>query len=300
MAKSSRSRARERKKEREKQQQRNRQLLIVGGIIGVVVVLVLLVIISNLPADAPIPEGVAGRYDNYITGTTSEGYPRLGNPDAPVSVVEYGSFSCAGCANFHSTSFEQLVPRIESGQMNFVYVPLQTGSIPNAEGAARTAICAGEQDAFWEMHDVLFDWHVDFGNNAFAGNRLTAGVNALDLDSGAFNNCFNSQETNTILQSALQEGVGATPTVQINGTTVDANAASILAAIDGIAPANGNYASGLLSVDDGADTTDNTTTEEEPVVEETEMATEEPMAETEEAPVEETTEEPAAEATEEG
>lgn len=311
MAKSSRSRARERKKEREKQQQRNRQLLIVGGIITVVVVLALLVVVSNLPSDAPIDDDVVDRYENYITGTTPEGYYRLGNPEAPVTVVEYSSFSCPGCENFHRTSFDDLLAPIQNGQMSFVYVPLQTGSVQNAEGAARTAICAGEQGKFWEMHDVLFEWQREFVNNAFVGSRLSGGIEALGLDVAAYNDCFDSQETTLVLQTALQEGVGSTPTVQVNGTTVTATAAAILEAVNAIAPANGTYASGLLSADAG----DDATTEEEPEVvedatEEVEdMTTEEPMEdmETEEAEdmateeaMDESTEEPAAEATEDG
>lgn len=289
MTKSSRSRARDRKKEREGQRQKNQQFLIVGVVVSIVVVIGLLVVLANLPADAPLPDGVLAKYSNFRQDKTSEGYHRLGNPNAPVSVVEYASFSCPGCENFHSTVFDELLPRIASGEINFTYVPLQTGSVPNPEGAARTALCAGEQGKFWEMHDTLFDWHSRFANTAFSGNRLTSGVTALGLDTARFNQCFSSAAVTTTLQSALSEGVGTTPSIQVNGTTLES---TTLSAINEAIAARGidfsNLESGLIA--NAEDSTDESAATEEAVTEISTEATEasEEMA-TEEAPTEEST-----------
>lgn len=237
---SSRTRAKQRKQEREQRRKRNRQLTIIGAIVAVVVVLVGLFAVSNLPAEAPIPAEVLERYENFITGETEEGFPILGNPDADVSVVEYSSFSCPGCENFHRTVFPSLLPRIVAGEINFTYVPLQFGSLQNPNGAAKTALCAGEQGMFWEMHDVLFDWHATFANSAFLSNRLLAGAEAMGLDMGQFNSCFNATETNEILDqaqaSANASNVVSTPTLQVNGTTVDPTLGSLNAAIDQFGP----------------------------------------------------------------
>jgi len=218
---SKRSRTRERREQREKQRQRQRQMYIIGGVVAVAVVVLILIVVSNQPADAPIPDDILERYADFDVNQTEAGYYRLGSPDAPVRVVEYSSFSCPGCAQFHSEVFDELVERVERGEISFTFVPLQTGGIPNAEGAARTALCAGEQGRFWEMHDVLFDWQLRFGNNAFSTNRIQAGVGQLGLDSGAFNSCFNSSEIDLILRLAFEEGVSTTPTVAVNDTPLD-------------------------------------------------------------------------------
>ena len=89
------------------------------------------------------------------------------------------------------------------GQVLFTYVPLNTGSIPNAPGASRAALCAGQQGRFWEMHDVLFDWQTRYGNTAFSQNRLLTGVEKLGLSSGDFTNCFNSADISATLDAAI-------------------------------------------------------------------------------------------------
>lgn len=214
------SRTREARQRRQKQQRQNQQRLIIVGIAIVAVLVVALFVVSNQPTDAVIPENVEARYEGLDRSLSTEGYPRLGDPDAPVVVEEYSSFSCPGCEAFHDTSFGAILERVRTGQVLFVYIPLQTGSIPNAPGAARAALCAGQQGQFWEMHDVLFEWHTLYGNTAFSQNRLLAGVDALGIDSPTFTNCFNSQSTTSVLDAAITEGVASTPTIEVNGVVV--------------------------------------------------------------------------------
>lgn len=232
------SRAKERRQERERQRRRNRQITLIAVIGIAAALLVGLLIVSSSPAEAPIPEGVLEKYDNITRTTTSEGYPRLGEPDAPVRVVEYSSFSCPACASFHDTVFPQLLERVREGEINFTFVPLQIGPIPNPGGAARAALCAGEQGLFWEYHDVLFDWHTRFGNTAFSSNRLTSGVSAMGLDAGAFNQCFNSDRISAIVETALLSNISSTPSITVNDVTVEPTLGAIESAIIQRLPAN--------------------------------------------------------------
>ena len=206
----------QRKEERQQEKQRGQQRIIIGVVIVLAIFAAIIFALTSLPADADLPTTL-DHYEDFMTSQTDEGYALLGNPNAPVTVREFSSFSCPGCADFHRNVFPALLPAIESGAINFVYVPLQTGSVANPEGAARTAICAGEQGMFWEMHDVLFFWHETYANSAFQDSRIRTGVNELGLDSGEFNSCFRSNSTDTVLTSALAEGVGSTPSVEVNG-----------------------------------------------------------------------------------
>ena len=120
-------------------------------------------------------------------------------------------------------------------------MPLQTGSVPNAPGASRAALCAGQQTMFWEMHDILFDWQTRYGNTAFSQNRLLAGVEQLGLITNAFTDCFNSAATSATLAAAQNEEVSTTPTIRVNGVTLDQGTAipstdAILHAIDEATP----------------------------------------------------------------
>ncbi len=288
-----RSRARERKEAREAQQQRQRQITIIGVVVVVAIIGVILFVTSSQPANAPVPDGLLDRYENYITGTDEDGFPQIGNPNAPVKVVEYSSFSCPACAQFHDAVFPRLLPYIERGEVRFVFVPLQTGSIRNAEGAARAGVCAMRQDRFWEMHDLLFDWHTTFANSAFDSSRLSSGVDSLGMDSGQFNDCFNSTATSDLLVLAQRQGISATPTVRVNGNTLpSATFEAIETAINQFTLPD-DLEPGVINETDDTDTTDDTPADvtEEVTEEMTSEATDEAMSEATEEATDEATDE---------
>ena len=233
-----RVRTRERRKQREQERQRNRQILIVGAIVVVAVVAVVLAIFANQPADAVINEEAIAQYVDVPQTVTDEGFPVMGSLDAPVQVVEYSSFDCPHCAEFHEDVTPALVERVKAGEIGFTYVPLYgTGSVPNGEGAARAALCAGEQNAFWAYHTALFEWQGIYGNQALSGNRLESGASNLGLDVSAWNTCLNSAEINEVIVAARAagstlEGFTGTPTVTINGEIVTAALPDLTSAID--------------------------------------------------------------------
>ena len=79
----------------------------------------------------------------------------LGNPDAPVTVIEYGDFECPYCAAA-APVLRRLVEESD-GQVRLVFrhFPLADNH-PHALTAALAAEAAGAQGAFWPMHDLLF------------------------------------------------------------------------------------------------------------------------------------------------
>ncbi|MDE2854280.1 MAG: thioredoxin domain-containing protein [Chloroflexota bacterium] len=237
------SRTREARQRRQKQRRRNQRMLVLVLIVALAVVGSAVAIVSNQPVDAFLPGELSLRYDGIERSFSREGYPRLGNPDAPVTIEEYSSFACPGCEAFHRDSLDAVLERVKDEQVLFTYVPLNTGSIPNAPGASRAALCAGRQGMFWEMHDVLFDWQTRYGNTAFSQNRLLTGVENLGLNSSGFTDCFNSAEISATLDAAANAGVASTPTLRVNGVTVEASqagsipsSATILGAIDAATP----------------------------------------------------------------
>jgi protein-disulfide isomerase len=239
------SRTMERRQERKQEQQRQR-LVRTGLIIGAIVLVAAFVfLVTQIPADAPLPEGMDARYASIEQTETEDGFPRLGDPAAPVQVVEYSSFDCVACKNFHDAAIDGIIERVRGGQVSFTYVPLYgTGSVTNGQGAARAAMCAAEQGQFWAFHDTLFHWQNLFGNQAFPQNRILTGVANLGLDRGAFDGCVRGGAPDTILNEARTQAVSVvnplvTPAITIQGVLqVDENGqsqadpAAILAAID--------------------------------------------------------------------
>jgi protein-disulfide isomerase len=216
-----RARTRERRQERVQEKRRQQRIMLAIGAVIVAVVGLGIYILATQPAEAPIPAGTLERYQGIPQTRTEAGFPVLGRPDAPVRVAEYSSFSCPGCAEFHDIAADQLVEQIRRGAISMVYVPMATGGIPNAEGANRAALCAGEQGAFFEYHDMLFHWQRAYGNQAFTQNRLNTGAETLGLNRSQFSSCLNSGQVSNILNAARNDsnerGIASTPTILVDG-----------------------------------------------------------------------------------
>ncbi len=297
---SSRSRTRERRQEREREKRRQQQITLVIIIVFVAVLAFGGFFLASQPAEAPMHEGSAALYEGLERSKTEEGFPLLGDPDALIEVKEYSSFDCSHCADFHETTLPTLLDRVRAGDINFIFVPLYgTGGIQNGLGAAQTAICAGEQGKFWEMHDALFSWQKLYGVEAFSQNRLTSGVDNLGLDRSLQSQCLGSDIPTKILNASIAEvqDLGSdfigTPMVVVNGVVV---------ASPGLEDINAAIDDALAAL--GPEATPEATAEvtEEPAAEMTEEsmpeATEESAAEATEAPAAEVTQEVMPEETE--
>jgi len=86
-----------------------------------------------------------------------------GDPDAPVAVLEFSDFGCGYCREFHRETFPTLFERfVETGKVQWKYVPMLLGIFPNAIEAAQVGECVGEQGLFREISDVLFERQADW------------------------------------------------------------------------------------------------------------------------------------------
>ena len=167
--------------------------------------------------------------------------PVKGNPDAPVTVVEFSDFQCPFCSRF----FQQTLPLIEenyidTGKIKFVYKDLPLDSLhpnaraahsaamcaalpldslhPNARAAHIAAECADEQGKFWEYHDVLFEKQPQWSNLASSKlqNKFTKFATDMGLQAASFESCMQSpniaDEVNKDVLEAVSYGATGTPT----------------------------------------------------------------------------------------
>ena len=99
--------------------------------------------------------------------------------------------------------------------MVFKDFPL-TNIHPNAQKAAEAARCAGEQEKYWEYHDVLFA-----NANALAPDNLKKFAADLKLDTAKFAACLDSGQSAAAVSKDLADGakagVSGTPAFVING-----------------------------------------------------------------------------------
>jgi protein-disulfide isomerase len=185
--------------------------------------LFLLLLLIALPAHAQD----VNRYASLPQEVNEFGFPVVGYPSAPLNVVVFGSFDDELSGRFFRESFDVLYRRALTGEVKVVYVPLHSrGAIPGGRGAARAAVCAGEQSAFWPFFDLIYGWQETYGMEALSGERLLEGVNALAsagvLNRAAWDECMISERPDALLDDAANAAgelttFSGTPFVTING-----------------------------------------------------------------------------------
>jgi protein-disulfide isomerase len=143
----------------------------------------------------------------------------LGDPKAPVTIIEYASMTCGHCAQFAIESFPILKSKfIDTGKVRYTLreFPLD----PLAAAAAMLARCSGDKRE--AMVALLFQTQKDW---AFVNNPLDALRNTVKqtgIGPTAFDACLNDQamfqKINEIRDTAAKKlGINATPTFFING-----------------------------------------------------------------------------------
>jgi Na+/H+ antiporter NhaA len=133
--------------------------------------------------------------------------------DAPVTVVEYGDFECPYCGQAEPVVRELLR---DFADVQYVWRHLPLNDVhPHAQLAAEAAEAAAEQNAFWEMHDLLLD-HQD----ALEPDDLIGYAGELGLDVERFADDLRrrvgAMRVADDVDSADLSGVSGTPTFFVN------------------------------------------------------------------------------------
>lgn len=150
--------------------------------------------------------------------------PTLGNPNAPVTIVEFSDYECPFCSRFFDQTLARLKSEyVDTGKARFVYKDFPIVSIhSNAQKAAESARCVREQlgiDGYWAMHDMLFEDQQQLSITSFKQWARELGVNGAQFDS-----CLDSNKYAEAVGADVDEGVAlgvtGTPTFFINDVRV--------------------------------------------------------------------------------
>ena len=247
---------RQRQRKQQAAQRRRRLLTALAAVVVVAVIAVISIILITGQDDssggdlAPMV-AVADPYPGLPQQTKL-----LGDPNAPLKLVEYGDYQCVACHGAQQTVVPTLIQRyVATGTVSFEFrdflvidrgLASQRGSDYDYESlrAAEGAMCAGDQGQYWAFHESLYRNWTGEGVGDFSESRVRDLAAKLGLDTAAFNGCLD----NKTYQSAVQQqdgdasaaGVSGTPTFmigdqKISGSTVDDD----IAQIDAILVANG-------------------------------------------------------------
>lgn len=187
-------------------------------------IIILLYIAFSLPTGTT--EVVVPTADVADTGSDVDmadligGNAIIGDPDAPITIVEWSDFECPFCARFYNDAYQDIKENwIDTGKAKLVFRDFPLSFHANAQKAHEAAECAGDQDMYYEMHDALFENGVSGGVAAFKTFAADLG-----LDQATFDDCLDSgkheAEVKKDMADGMKAGVQGTPGFIIEGQLI--------------------------------------------------------------------------------
>lgn len=149
----------------------------------------------------------------------------IGDPNAPITLVEFSDFQCPYCARFFKTTLPLIEENyIKTGKVKLIYRDFPIGRHAQAELTAQAAECADEQGKFKQMHNLLFTEQESWAGNEEARKLMKEYAKQLDLDTKQFNECLDSnkyaQEVRKDLIDGATAGISGTPGFFVNGKVI--------------------------------------------------------------------------------
>jgi protein-disulfide isomerase len=212
------SKRQQRKIEQQRVERRKRLLMIVGGVVAVAIVAVLvLIIVNNRDDSSNLPDVQAAAAPDASIPVNGMS---IGDPNAPVTIVEYGDYQCPFCAEFNKDAMPPLLADyISTGKVQLTFVPFSFLG-DESLAAAEAAFCANDQGKFWAMHETIYANHngENIGNLSASRLREMAEKSGLDMDQ--YDVCIDAGTHKGDVQNssatARTAGIASTPSFVIN------------------------------------------------------------------------------------
>lgn len=215
--------------ERREHQRKKKRVTIILAALGAALVLsaVFLLLSNTNQVDLSLEEIVRIPVEQPPLADSSS----MGDPEAPVTIIDYSDFGCSYCANFALSTGKQLAAEyVASGEVYFEF--RSVGGLlgaPATVQAAEAAYCAADQNAFFPYHDLIFANQAKLfvTRNADISPTLVTFAEILELDEEALSQCLDSGKYSSRVsqdeEAARQVGVTGTPTFTVNGQVLPGN-----------------------------------------------------------------------------
>lgn len=153
--------------------------------------------------------------DTAVTPTT-DSTPRpvskddyiLGNPNAPIVMVEYSDYDCPFCKQYHTTLLQIMDEYGITGQVAWVYRQFPLAQLhPNSPMISKAALCVGKigkNDAFWKFTNAIFDSRdVDEATNV---TKLPNFAEEAGVSRSAYFECMDDNEMENEVKQQITDG----------------------------------------------------------------------------------------------
>ena len=177
-----------------------------------------LAVLSGVPAPLRVPRARAAEVP------VTEKDRILGDPDAPITIIEYSSLTCPHCARFHKDTLPTVKKDwIVPGKARLVYRNFPLDGL--ALRAAAVASCV-EGDAYFSFLDALFRGQSQWTRAKDPTAALAQVARFAGIDQKAFDACISDQaEMDRILKQKIEGAqaydINSTPTFVVNGEKVE-------------------------------------------------------------------------------
>jgi len=196
-----------------------RNILIAG--VGVVAVAAIAagVYFGTGAASSPPPVAAASAPSKAALESVQPGDHVLGDPKAPITVIEYASLTCSHCAHFHTQILPEIKKKwIDTGKVKLVYRDFPLDQV--AAKAAQIAECAGN-DKYFGVIDIIFRGQPQWLTGADPLAELAKPLRIAGMGENEIKACLaNDAMSNAVIndyKAGEAMGVNSTPTLFING-----------------------------------------------------------------------------------
>ena len=138
-----------------------------------------------------------------------------GDPNAPITLIEYSDFECPFCKRFHKT-MEKITEKYPQVSWVYRHFPLDMHN-PGAEKEAEASECVAElggNEKFWQFADAIYE-RTRSNGHGFPLDQLAPLANEIGIDGAAFQDCYNSgkyqQKVADDIKNGMDSGVTGTP-----------------------------------------------------------------------------------------
>jgi len=143
-----------------------------------------------------------------------------GSPTATVWVIEVSDFQCPFCKQWHDETYQRLRDEyVKTGKVRLAYINFPLAQHAHAWPAAESAMCAGAQGKFWEMHDALFTSQKKWEALPSPALFFDSLARASGVDSARWRQCIQSGKMKAWIQAdhdrAQSAGAASTPSFMI-------------------------------------------------------------------------------------
>lgn len=196
-------------------QQNSSPIIPIAIICGFAMIAIAIFFTNQGRGDAPAPN----QANNTTQDELNDGVARavdesdyiLGNPNAPIVMIEYSDYDCPFCKQYHQTMHQIMDEYGVTGRIAWVYRQFPLVELhPNAPLISEAALCVGDiagNGAFWDFSDMVFDERdIDESTNV---TKLTQYAEASGADRAQYTSCMNDRRMQPAVENSIRDGYDA-------------------------------------------------------------------------------------------